>query len=134
MTDEPLKPLRRGRESGNSQGWRCKTCTKSAESAAAHKRLMPRERAGDGGHKRAFTHQVETMRQTKLTIPLIATSELPGAQSDPPGRVGQLNYVKAPAALRPASEPDWVDVGVNRPLTTVDQSWVGDGGGSHDTT
>jgi hypothetical protein len=50
------------------------------------------------------------------------------AQADPPGRVGRLNYSNGPVSLRPAGMTDWLDADVNRPLTTDDQIWVGDGG------
>jgi hypothetical protein len=68
------------------------------------------------------------MRQTKLVLLLIAASAFLGAQTDPPGRVGRLNYVNGPASFQPAGVTDWVDAEVNRPLTTGDQVWVGDGG------
>jgi hypothetical protein len=42
--------------------------------------------------------------------------------------VGRLNYINGPVSIQPAGLTDWVDAGVNRPLTTGDQVWVGDGG------
>jgi hypothetical protein len=69
------------------------------------------------------------MRQTALAILLIAGSAaFLAAQTDPPGRAGRLNYIAGPVSLQPAGVTDWVDANVNRPLTTGDQVWVGDGG------
>jgi hypothetical protein len=68
------------------------------------------------------------MRQARLITLLIAVSAFLAAQTDPPGRVGRLNYTNGPVSFQPASVSDWVDADVNRPLTTGDQVWVGDGG------
>ncbi|MEO8660139.1 MAG: FecR domain-containing protein, partial [Bryobacteraceae bacterium] len=68
------------------------------------------------------------MRLTKLIVLLIAGSSSLLAQIDPPGRVGRLNFVSGPVSFQPAGVSDWVDASVNRPLTTGDQVWVGDGG------
>ena len=68
------------------------------------------------------------MRQTKLVILLIAVPAFLAAQTDPPGRVGRLNYINGSVSFQPAGVADWVDAYVNRPLTTGDQVWVGDGG------
>ncbi|HXJ40456.1 MAG TPA: hypothetical protein VNH18_14335, partial [Bryobacteraceae bacterium] len=51
-----------------------------------------------------------------------------GAQTDPPGRAGRLNYINGPVSFQPASVTDWVDATINRPLTTGDHVWVGEGG------
>jgi len=48
------------------------------------------------------------------------------AQTDPPGRVGRLNYMDGPVSFQPAGIDDWVDLSLNRPLTTGDNIWVGD--------
>ncbi len=68
------------------------------------------------------------MRVTKLIVLLIAASAFLAAQTDPPGRVGRLNYANGPVSFQPAGVTDWVDAYVNRPLTTGDQVWVGDDG------
>jgi hypothetical protein len=69
------------------------------------------------------------MRKTALAILLIAGSAtFLAAQMDPPGRVGRLNYISGPVSLQPAGVTEWVDANVNRPLTTGDQVWAGDGG------
>jgi hypothetical protein len=68
------------------------------------------------------------MRQARLIILLIAVSAFLAAQTDPPGRVGRLNYTNGPVSFQPAGVSDWEDADVNRPLTTGDQVWVGDGG------
>ena len=68
------------------------------------------------------------MQHTKLIILLTAVSACLAAQTDPSGRVGRLNYINGPVSFQPAGVTDWVDADVNRPLTTGDQVWVGDGG------
>ncbi|MEN6607471.1 MAG: DUF6600 domain-containing protein [Bryobacteraceae bacterium] len=69
------------------------------------------------------------MRQIKLFILLIAIpAAFLVAQTDPPGRVGRLSYINGPVSFQPAGVTDWVEADVNRPLTTGDQVWVGDGG------
>jgi hypothetical protein len=69
------------------------------------------------------------MRQIRLFILLIAIpAAFLVAQTDPPGRVGRLNYINGPVSFQPAGVTDWVDADVNRPLTTGDQIWVGAGG------
>ncbi len=67
------------------------------------------------------------MRNITLVLSLIAGCGFLAAQNDPPGRVGRLNYIDGPVSLRPAGMTDWLDADVNRPLTTDDQIWVGDG-------
>lgn len=68
------------------------------------------------------------MRLKELPILLIAISASLAAQTDPSGRVGRLSYISGPVSFQPAGVTDWVDADVNRPLTTGDQVWVGDGG------
>jgi hypothetical protein len=51
---------------------------------------------------------------------------LAAAQSDPPGRVGRLNYITGPVSFQPAGVDDWVNADPNRPLTTGDRVWVDD--------
>ncbi|WP_321476415.1 DUF6600 domain-containing protein [uncultured Paludibaculum sp.] len=50
------------------------------------------------------------------------------AAQDPPGRVGRLNYRDGPVSFQPNGVDDWVEAGINRPLTTGDKIWVGDRG------
>lgn len=69
------------------------------------------------------------MQPKRTTIVLlVASAALLVAQTDPPGRVGRLNYISGPVSFQPAGMTDWVDASVNRPLTTGDNVWVGDGG------
>jgi hypothetical protein len=68
------------------------------------------------------------MRLKQVPILLIAFSAALVAQTDPSGRVGRLSYISGPVSFQPAGVTDWVDADVNRPLTTGDQVWVGDGG------
>ena len=44
--------------------------------------------------------------------------------SDPPGRVARVSYLKGAVSLQPAGTDDWVNAGINRPLTTGDELWV----------
>ena len=73
-------------------------------------------------------NEEEAMRHTKLVVLLISACAVLAAQTDPSGRVGQLSYIDGPVSFQPAGVTDWVDAEVNRPLTTGDQIWVGDGG------
>src|SRR5579864_4962801 len=69
------------------------------------------------------------MRKIERIILLIGVSTaFLAAQTDPPGRAGRLSYVNGPVSLQPAGVTDWVDASINRPLTTGDHIWVGDGG------
>jgi hypothetical protein len=69
------------------------------------------------------------MRQIERIILLIGVSAgFLTAQTDPPGRAGRLSYINGPVSLQPAGVTDWVDATINRPLTTGDHIWVGDGG------
>lgn len=46
--------------------------------------------------------------------------------SDPPGRVGRLNYMQGSVSFRPAGEDDWVAAVINRPMVTGDDLWTDD--------
>ena len=49
------------------------------------------------------------------------------AQSDPPGRVGRLNYSNGEISFRTADTEEWVPAEINRPLTTGDHLWADEG-------
>jgi hypothetical protein len=49
------------------------------------------------------------------------------AQSDPPNRVGRLNFANGPVSFQPAGESDWLDAPINRPLVPGDSLWSGNG-------
>jgi len=67
------------------------------------------------------------MRHTKsLAIWIVASAAFLAAQSDPPSRVGRLNYMDGQVTFQPAGEEDWVDAAINRPLIAGDSIWVGD--------
>ena len=66
-------------------------------------------------------------KRTSILL-LMASAALLVAQNDPPGRVGRLNFISGPVSFQPAGMTDWVEASVNRPLTTGDDVWVGDGG------
>jgi hypothetical protein len=71
----------------------------------------------------------KSMRHTiKVIVLTVAAASFLGAQTDPPGRVGRLNYMDGPVSFQPAGVNDWVDANVNRPLIPGDNIWVGDRG------
>ena len=49
------------------------------------------------------------------------------AQSDPPGRVAQLNYVEGAVTFSPAGDNEWIDAELNRPLVRGDRLWTDKG-------
>ena len=59
---------------------------------------------------------------------IVASAAFLAAQTDPPGRVGRLNYMDGPVSFQPAGVNDWVDATINRPLIPGDNIWVGDRG------
>ena len=65
---------------------------------------------------------------TRVVVLIVASAPFLTAQTDPPGRVGRLNYMDGPASFQPAGVDDWVDATVNRPLITGDHIWIGDRG------
>ena len=67
---------------------------------------------------------------TGVTVLIVASAAFLAAQTDPPGRVGRLNYIDGPVSFQPAGVNDWVDATVNRPLIPGDNIWVGDRGRS----
>jgi len=44
--------------------------------------------------------------------------------ADPPGRVARMQYARGEVFLQPGGVDDWVDVSLNRPLTTGDRIWT----------
>ena len=67
---------------------------------------------------------------TGITVLIVASAAFLSAQTDPPGRVGRLNYMDGPVSFQPAGVNDWVDASVNRPLIPGDNIWVGNRGRS----
>ncbi len=63
-----------------------------------------------------------------LPVLIGGLAALLSAQTDPPGRVGRLNYMDGPVSFQPAGVDDWVEAGINRPLITGDNLWVGSQG------
>jgi hypothetical protein len=49
------------------------------------------------------------------------------ASADPPARVARLGYISGAVSFSPAGDDNWVEAGINRPLTTGDRLWVDDG-------
>src|SRR5437016_1077505 len=60
----------------------------------------------------------------RLFLLSVAAATFAGAQDDPPGRVGRLNYISGTVSFQPAGVDDWVTADLNRPLTTGDHLWV----------
>jgi hypothetical protein len=46
------------------------------------------------------------------------------ASAEPPSRAARLGYVSGTVSFSPASQPDWVEAVINRPLTTGDRLWA----------
>jgi len=46
------------------------------------------------------------------------------ALAEPPSRAARLGYISGTVSFSPASQPDWVQAVVNRPLTTGDRLWA----------
>jgi hypothetical protein len=73
------------------------------------------------------------MVNARLRRPLWALAGLLGlslsnlAAAEPPSRAARLGYLSGTVSFAPAGQPDWVQAGVNRPLTTGDRLWTGDG-------
>jgi len=65
-------------------------------------------------------------RPKTLTLAVaIALGAFAGAVlADPPSRVARLGYISGAVSLSPAGEEDWIQAGINRPLTTGDRVWA----------
>jgi len=72
--------------------------------------------------------QIKRLVVMIVGILLLGSTAFLTAQGDPPGRIGRLNYIQGPVSYQPTGVSDWVDAYVNRPLTTNDNIWVGNGG------
>ena len=46
------------------------------------------------------------------------------ASAEPPSRAARLGYISGTVSFSPASQPDWVQAVINRPLTTGDRLWA----------
>src|SRR4026209_2910838 len=69
------------------------------------------------------------MRHIRRVVVVIGVSAaFLAAQTDPPARVGRLNYMDGPVSFQPAGVNDWVDATINRPLIPGDNIWTGDRG------
>ena len=84
--------------------------------------------SSEGGHERALPCREEALRPTKLIILLLAFSAFLAELTDPSGKTGRLNYINGPVSSQPAFVTDWVNANFNRPLTSSDPIWGGDGG------
>jgi hypothetical protein len=81
--------------------------------------------------KNAITPVFNPLRLYGMLLMLLAlfTLALPArADDDPPGRVARLGFVSGLMSFSPAGEDEWVNAGINRPLTQGDRLWV-DGSG-----
>ena len=62
-----------------------------------------------------------------VAVALLTMSGLAAAQdqsADPPSRVARLQFIEGPVSMQPGGVDDWVDAGLNRPLTTADRIWT----------
>jgi FecR protein len=62
-----------------------------------------------------------------VVLTVMTISGLAAAQDqyvDPPSRVARLQIVEGRVSLQPGGVDDWVDAGMNRPLTTADRIWT----------
>jgi hypothetical protein len=62
-----------------------------------------------------------------LAVGLLTALPRAASAQDPPGRVARLNMIEGSVSMQPAGTQDWLDANPNRPLTTGDGLWVGDG-------
>jgi hypothetical protein len=63
-----------------------------------------------------------------LVLVLASPTRSVAEENDPPSRVARLAYLEGPVSFRPGGTDDWVDPGLNRPLTIGDQVWSDRGG------
>jgi hypothetical protein len=69
----------------------------------------------------------QSLRLTLLVaLTMVAISGLAAAQEpvDPPGRIARLQYIEGQVSMQPGGVDDWIDVSLNRPLTTADRLWT----------
>jgi hypothetical protein len=58
---------------------------------------------------------------------LVSPKRAAADDEDPPSRVARLSYTSGEVSFDPAGTDDWVSAEVNRPITTGDKLWAGDG-------
>src|SRR5512134_2445735 len=69
-------------------------------------------------------HIQNAVRTFILATGVAALSLSGWAAADPPSRVARLGYMTGAVSFSPAGEDDWVQAGINRPLTTGDRLWA----------
>jgi hypothetical protein len=75
------------------------------------------------------THQRRRpLRWLALLLGLGLLALVAHAQEDPPSRVARLAYGAGMVSFAPAGEDEWVQAGLNRPMTNGDRLWVDNGG------
>lgn len=62
-----------------------------------------------------------------LGLSALAGAASAAADTDPPSRAGRLAYLEGPVSIQPAGAADWGEALLNRPLTTGDRLWTGEG-------
>jgi Family of unknown function (DUF6600) len=62
-----------------------------------------------------------------LGFALVSPKPAVADDEDPPSRVARLSYTSGEVSFDPAGTDDWVSAEVNRPITTGDKLWTGDG-------
>jgi hypothetical protein len=73
---------------------------------------------------------VNSLALLTLIFGLALAAPKPAAadDDDPPSRVARLSTTRGEVSFSPAGTDDWVSAEVNRPITTGDKLWSGDGG------
>jgi len=62
-----------------------------------------------------------------VLVAVLASVGVTNAQerfADPPGRVARLQFIGGQVSLQPGGVDEWIDAGLNRPLTTADRIWT----------
>jgi hypothetical protein len=71
---------------------------------------------------RASLRFIVFLALTLLTLGGLAAAQ--DASSDPPSRVARLQFIAGQVSLQPGGVDEWIDAGLNRPLTTADRVWT----------
>ncbi len=67
----------------------------------------------------------QTLRRPAALLLVCLTLMWSGlASAEPPSRAARLAYISGTVSFSPASQPDWVQAVINRPLTTGDRLWA----------
>ena len=70
-------------------------------------------------HARKVASVLGVAMALALFLPKLALAD----EDDPPSVVARLAYSQGAVSFQPAGTDDWVDAGINRPVTTGDKLW-----------